>query len=244
MSKRKPEIRIGTSGYQYDHWKNIFYPEKLSKNEWLDYYSERFDTVEINNTFYHLPSESSFDKWKEQAPPGFLYSLKFSRFATHMRKLKNPDELIERFLKLACKLKEHMGPILAQLPPRWHVNPERLSAFFDSVPSDRRWAIEFRDSSWLCEEIYSILRKHNSALCIHDLIEKHPQIITAAWTYLRFHGASGHDGNYSREQLKEAAEKIREYLNRDLDVYVYFNNDVHGYAINNALSLRDMIAAK
>jgi uncharacterized protein YecE (DUF72 family) len=241
MPKRKPEIRIGTSGYQYDHWKAIFYPEKLSKNRWLPHYSKIFDTVEINNTFYHLPSEKTFDKWKEQAPPGFLYSLKFSRFATHMRKLKNPEEPIDRFLKLARKLKEHLGPILVQLPPRWHVNPERLSAFFDAAPSDQRWAVEFRDSSWICEEVYSILRGRNSALCIHDLIENHPQVVTADWVYMRFHGASGHDGDYSQEQLREAAEKIEEHRSQGLDVYVYFNNDVHGYALNNAQSLREMV---
>jgi uncharacterized protein YecE (DUF72 family) len=241
MPMKKPEFRIGTSGYQYDHWKGVFYPEGLSRNKWLQYYSEHFDTVEINNTFYHLPPESSFDRWHEQAPPGFLFSLKFSRYSSHMRKLKNPGEPIVRFMGLAGKLGKHLGPILVQLPPRWHVNPERLAEFLDIAPSANRWAVEFRDPSWLCDEIFSILHRHNSALCIHDMIGNYPQPVTANWVYLRFHGTSGHAGDYSHEQLMKSAEEIKRYLARGLNVYVYFNNDVHGYAIKNALDLRKMI---
>jgi uncharacterized protein YecE (DUF72 family) len=241
MPKKKPEFRIGTSGYQYDHWKGIFYPEGLSRNKWLRYYSEHFDTVEINNTFYQLPPESSFDRWHEQAPAGFLFALKFSRYSSHMRKLKNPGEPIGRFLGLAGKLGEQLGPILVQLPPRWHVNPERLSEFLDSTDSAQRWAVEFRDSSWLCDEIFSILHRHNAALCIHDMLESHPKHMTADWVYLRFHGKSGHAGDYSHEQLKKSAEEIKGYLERGFDVYVYFNNDVNGYAIKNAIDLRKLV---
>ncbi len=238
MAHRKPELRIGTSGYQYKHWRGVFYPERLPQKQWLRYYSEHFDTVEINNTFYHLPSEKSFDQWREQAADGFLYALKFSRYGTHMKKLKDPQEPVERFMKLAERLNGFLGPILVQLPPHWHVDAERLSGFLSSVPPGQRWAVEFRDASWLRDDIYSILQKHNAALCFHDMIEDHPQNVTAQWIYWRFHGTAGHAGNYSREQLRARAEVIKRYLDRGLDVFVYFNNDVHGYAIANALELR------
>jgi uncharacterized protein YecE (DUF72 family) len=241
MSESRPEFRVGTSGYQYDHWKGVFYPAGLAKSRWLDYYSGHFDTVEINNSFYHLPPESSFDQWRKQAPPGFVYALKFSRYATHMRKLKDPAEPIKRFLGVAEKLSNHLGPILAQLPPRWRANPGRLSDFLRAVPASRRWALEFRNRTWLCEEVYAILRKHNAALCVHDLIENHPAPVTADWIYMRFHGTAGHAGNYSTRQIKTEAEKICELLAQGLDVFVYFNNDVHGYALANALELRRFV---
>lgn len=241
MRRPKPELRIGTSGYQYRHWRGIFYPADLAQGRWLAYYSARFDTVEINNTFYHLPSPESFDRWREQAPEHFLYALKFSRYGTHMRKLKDPEEPIGRFMDLARRLDRFLGPILVQLPPHWRINPARLSGFLDSVPSEQRWAIEFRDASWLHDEVYAILREHNAALCVHDLFEDHPHRITADWVYWRFHGTSGHAGDYSPERLRSAADQVREHLARGLDVFVYFNNDVHGHAIANALALRRLL---
>jgi uncharacterized protein YecE (DUF72 family) len=241
MGRRQPELRIGTSGYQYKHWKGIFYPEGLPAKKWLQFYASQFDTVEINNTFYHLPSENSFDQWRDQAPPGFLYALKFSRYGSHMKKLKDPDEPIGRFMALAKRLDGFLGPILVQLPPRWRVDAERLSGFLHAVPSNQRWAIEFRESSWLCDEVYEILSRHKAALCFHDMLENHPRPITADWVYLRFHGTSAHSGCYSREQLGQEAERIKGYLSRGLDVFAYFNNDVHGHAFRNARDLREMV---
>lgn len=237
-----PEFRIGTSGFQYKHWKGIFYPDTLQQKRWLEYYAQRFDTVEINNTFYQLPAERSFDQWREQATPNFIYALKFSRYATHMKKLKDPEEPIQRFMRLASRLNGFLGPILVQLPPRWQADPERLGEFLSAVPAGPRFSIEFRDSSWLREDVYSILRRHNAALCFHDLIENHPREETADWIYWRFHGAAGHTGNYSPQQLAEAAGAVRRYLARGMDVFVYFNNDVHGYAITNALDLRGLVS--
>jgi uncharacterized protein YecE (DUF72 family) len=239
--KRKPEVRIGTSGFQYSHWKGIFYTESLPPRRWLQYYADRFDTVEINNTFYHLPSEKSFDQWREQAVPGFLYALKFSRYGSHMKKLKDPEEPIERFMTLAGRLNGFLGPILVQLPPHWHAHPERLSAFLKSVPAGHRWAIEFRDPTWLREDVYGILREHNAALCFHDMLENHPREVTADWIYWRFHGTAGHAGNYSSGRLGAESKIVQGYLSRGMDVFVYFNNDVHGYAIDNALELRRLV---
>lgn len=244
MRRPKPELRIGTSGYQYRHWRDIFYPSAIPQGRWLAYYSERFDTVEINNTFYHLPSPESFDRWREQAPEHFLYTLKFSRYGTHMRKLKEPEEPIGRFMDLAQRLDRFLGPILVQLPPHWRINTERLSEFLRLSPPGPRWAIEFRDASWLHDEVYAILRERNAALCIHDLLENHPHQTTADWVYWRFHGTSGHAGNYSAEQLQGAADEVRAYLARGLDVFVYFNNDVHGHAIANALDLKRILAGE
>jgi uncharacterized protein YecE (DUF72 family) len=229
--------RIGTSGYQYEHWRGVLYPEGAPKDEWFRHYAERFDTVEINNTFYHLPEASTFDKWRREAPEGFCYALKFSRYATHMKKLRDPAASIAQFMERAERLEETLGPILVQLPPRWRVNPERLDAFLDAAPAGRRWAVEFRDPSWFCRPVYEVLARHGAALCIHDMIENHPRVTTAEWVYLRFHG-DGYTGSYSRHALSGIARRIRRYLAEGRDVYCYFNNDAHGYAVYNAQDLR------
>jgi uncharacterized protein YecE (DUF72 family) len=237
MSLKQGTLRIGTSGYQYDHWKGVFYPEDLPKRSWFAYYAAHFDTVEINNTFYRLPQGHIFTAWRKQTPPGFCYALKFSRYASHLKHLKDPHEPIARFLDRATRLQEFLGPILVQLPPHWNVDVNRLTDFLKAAPSTARWAIEFRDPSWLCEEIYTILRRYNAALCIHDLIPGHPHHMTADWVYLRFHGVS-HDGNYPPQALAAVASEIAQYLADGLAVFAYFNNDAHGYAVQNALALR------
>jgi len=238
MSKtHRGECRIGTSGYEYKHWRGPFYPKGLPQQKRFDYYAERFDTVEINNTFYNLPEASTFDAWRERAPDEFRYALKFSRYGSHMKKLKAPEETIGLFMERARRLKSFLGPVLLQLPPRWKCNPERLDRFLSETPSDARWAVEFRDPSWLCPEIYAILRKHGAALCIHDMIPGHPREITADWTYLRFHG-DHYTGSYSHQFLSAQARRLQDYLDDRLDVYAYFNNDEKAYAVSNALDLR------
>ncbi|MEA3366208.1 MAG: DUF72 domain-containing protein, partial [Candidatus Hydrogenedentes bacterium] len=182
------ELRVGTSGYQYDHWKGVFYPDELSKNEWFEHYASHFDTVEINNTFYNLPETSTFKNWHDRAPNSFRYALKFSRYGTHMKKLKDPDASLGMFLERAEHLKTFLGPILVQLPPHWKSNPDRLDAFLAAAPKRHRWAVEFRDPSWLCESVYTVLREHGAALCVHDMLPDHPEKLTTDWTYLRFHG--------------------------------------------------------
>jgi uncharacterized protein YecE (DUF72 family) len=237
MSAKRGKLRIGTSGYHYDHWKEVFYPRSLPKKSWFAYYARHFDTVEINNTFYHLPQTQSFDMWREQAPPNFCYTLKFSRYGSHLKRLKEPHALIERFLERTSRLRECLGPILVQLPPRWTPDPARLAGFLKAVPSTYRWAIEFRDPRWLCDEVYAILRNSAAALCIHDLIAAHPRHLTADWTYLRFHGVS-YGGSYTHQTLTAQAAQIDQYLADGLDVFAYFNNDAHGYAVQNADDLR------
>jgi uncharacterized protein YecE (DUF72 family) len=230
-------LRVGTSGYHYDHWKGVFYPPGLPKAEWFSHYARQFDTVEINNTFYRLPEATTFEAWREQAPKGFCYALKFSRYGSHIVRLKKPRGTIRKFLARANRLGEFLGPILVQLPPNWKADPERLAAFMKVAPKDHRWAVEFRDMRWLCEEVFAILREHDSALCIHDMIADHPRLVTAKWVYLRFHG-DRYGGCYSPQFLAARAVEIREYLSQGLDVFAYFNNDAEGYAVRNAADLR------
>jgi len=237
MAAKQGRFRIGTSGFHYDHWRAIFYPQRLPKSEWFSYYAERFDTVEINNTFYRLPPASTFDHWREQAPRGFLYALKFSRYGSHWTRLKKPKSTIGKFLKVAERLKKFLGPILVQLPPHWKANPERLDAFLAAAPRSHRWAIEFRNPDWLKEEIYKILEKHGAALCIHDMIENHPRVLTAKWTYLRYHGEH-YSGSYSRQKLGAEGRWIRRQRAAGVDVFAYFNNDAQGFAVKNAADLR------
>ena len=232
-----PQFHIGTSGYQYDHWRGVFYPEDIPKTRWFDHYASQFDTVEINNTFYNLPKPKTFDDWREQSPEGFLYVLKFSRYGSHMKRLKDPEGPIEKFLEGAKRLRKRLGPILVQLPPNWNVNAERLKGFLDTAPSEYRWVIEFRDPSWLCQDVYDLLRDRNAALCVHDMIEDHPREVTADFVYLRFHGEN-YATKYTHQALSVTAQRVRDRLAEGLDVFVYFNNDAHGYAVENALDLK------
>jgi uncharacterized protein YecE (DUF72 family) len=241
ISEDSPKpVRIGTSGFHYRHWKGIFYPDNLPSKGWLAYYARQFDTVELNNTFYRLPPAESFDQWKLQAPRKFDFAVKFSRYGSHVMRLKNAEDVIRRFYERAQRLREHLGPILVQLPPNWNVNARRLSEFLDAAPSSQRWAVEFRDSRWLNQEVFAVLRSHKAALCIHDKIVDHPREITADWTYIRFHGGQ-YDGNYSDAELTAYSGEINGYLRSGFAVYVYFNNDWHGYALRNAATLRALL---
>jgi uncharacterized protein YecE (DUF72 family) len=240
---RRGAFRIGTSGWHYDHWQGVFYPAELPKTEWFSHYARQFDTVEINNTFYRLPKATTFDAWRKQAPKGFCYALKFSRYGSHIVRLKKPRDTIGKFLKRANRLGEFLGPILVQLPPNWKADPERLAAFLEAAPKNYRWAVELRDRRWLCEEVFAILNVHGCALCIHDMIDDHPQLVTAGWVYLRFHGEH-YSGCYSHQFLTARAAEIQDYLSKGLDVFAYFNNDAEGYAVQNATELRRYVMGK
>ncbi|HKJ08601.1 MAG TPA: DUF72 domain-containing protein [Gammaproteobacteria bacterium] len=243
MTTTRGTLRIGTSGYQYPHWRGVFYPPGLPTRGWFAHYAEHFDTVEINNTFYRLPGAEVFDSWRDQAPRGFRYALKFSRYGTHIKRLKDPQEPLQRFLEGAERLGTALGPVLVQLPPRWHVNVDRLAAFAALLPRTHRWALEVRDESWLCREVFAVLKAHNVALCIHDMIAGHPRMLTADFVYLRFHG-DHYRGSYSHQFLVAQADRIADYLARGMDSYVYFNNDDRGYAVANALDLKRYLAAR
>jgi uncharacterized protein YecE (DUF72 family) len=234
---KRGKFRVGTSGYQYDHWVGVLYDKDTPKKDWFSRYAEVFDTVEINSTFYSLPHPKTFDTWRERAPKGFLYVLKFSRYGSHLKRLKSPEDTIGKFLGRASRLGTLLGPILVQLPPNWNADPERLESFLEAAPEDRRWAVEFRDKDWLKPQIFDILRNHDAALCIHDMIDDHPDEITTDWVYLRFHGEN-YDGSYSHRFLTARAEEIGDWLDRGLDVFAFFNNDAHGYAVENARDLK------
>ena len=238
MYPKTAVVRIGTSGYQYKHWRSVFYPNDIPQKRWFEYYAAHFDTVEINNTFYHLPEAHTFEDWRQRSPDGFLYALKFSRYATHLKHLKDPAQPIDTFLERANRLRDHLGPILVQLPPQWNVDVDRLECFLQAVSADNRWAIEFRNPGWLCENVYDVLRKHQVALVIHDLLPDHPVILTTDWVYLRYHGAAGEAGKYSRDYLHRQAEAIRAFQQSGHTVYAYFNNDIGGFAVSNALDLK------
>lgn len=236
-ARSRGRVRVGTSGYQYDHWRDRFYPVELPKRKWLGFYAAAFDTVEINNTFYHLPEEKTFDRWREGTPDDFLIAVKFSRYGSHIKRLKDPEEPIQTFLSRAKRLAPKLGPILVQLPPRWSPNLERLARFLDASPREYRWAIEFRDAAWLTEATFRLLRDHGAALVVHDRVDDHPRELTADWTYLRFHGES-YGGCYSPQFLTAEARRIEDALSRGVDVYVYFNNDLEGHAVDDAMALR------
>lgn len=236
-------FRVGTSGYDYPHWAGIFYPDGLSHREWFAYYARRFDTVEINRTFYGLPDAGTFDAWRERAPAGFLYAVKFSRYATHRKRLRDAPETLATFVGLARRLGDRLGPVLVQLPPRWRADAVRLRTFLRAVSTDLRWAVEVRDPSWLNEEVYGVLRDAGAALCIHDMIEDHPREVTAGWVYLRYHGHR-YAGSYTYQKLTAEAERVAAHLAAGRDVYAYFNNDAGGNAVFDATSLREYVRSR
>lgn len=238
-------VHIGTSGWHYKHWLGSFYPAELPTREMLKFYTQHFSTVELNNTFYNLPKPSAFETWREKTPESFLFAVKGSRFITHMKKLKDPDSSTQKFFDGVERLGPKLGPILFQLPPRWNLNIERLAQFLESLPREHRYVFEFRDASWLVQEVYVLLREHKAAFCIHDLAgEQSPLEITADFTYIRFHGPgkAKYAGSYSTSQLKEWAKRIGEWRRELSEVYVYFNNDIGGHAVNNARQLAESLA--
>ncbi len=243
MGKAAAKIYIGTSGYQYTHWKGDFYPKELPVSKWFEHYSKFFDTVEINNTFYRMASAETFEGWRKAAPQGFCYVIKYSKYGSHNKKLKDPEGHVNYFLDRAVHLKETLGPILVQLPPNWKRNYKRLDDFLKETPKDLRWAVEIRDPDWFSDEFYELLRKHKASLVFHDMIKNHPREITADWIYMRFHGEN-YSGSYTEKELDKIAEEITEYKEGGKDVFVYFNNDLGGHAIRNALTLKEKLGIK
>lgn len=234
---RQAKVWIGTSGYQYDHWEGPFYPEALPRRERFAHYARHFDTVEINNTFYRLPDPATFDDWRQAAPEAFCYALKFSRYGSHLKCLKEPRETIRQFLDRAERLGRGLGPILVQLKPHWSRNLARLKRFLEAIPAGQRWAFEFRDESWLHPQTLELLRTHQAALCVHDMIPDHPRAVTSDWIYLRFHGEH-YAGSYTHQFLTAEARRIAEDVAQGREVYAYFNNDADGHAVQNASDLR------
>ena len=243
------KIRVGTSGWHYAHWRGPFYPDRFPADEMLAFYCQRLDTVEINNSFYHLPDKKTFRAWCQQTPAGFLFSVKASRYITHMKKLKDPQQPLRKFLSHARELGPKLGPILFQLPPRWRRDAGRLRDFLQALPTKHglaslttgRYAFEFRDPSWFHRETYALLEKHNAAFCVFDLAGMtSPKELTADFAYLRLHGPSEfhYQGRYTRRQLAGWLKTIQRWQRQGArTAYVYFDNDQNGYAALNALEL-------
>lgn len=233
---------IGTSGWNYDHWKGVFYPKDLPSDEWLGFYARHFDTVEVNYSFYRLPERETFEKWASETPDDFTFAVKASRYLTHQKKLNEPEEPAARMISHAEGLGRKLGPILCQLPPRWKVNVPRLAHFLSILPTTHRYVMEFRDPSWYTDEVYDLLREHGVALCIMSAPDL-PRIVkaTAPFVYIRMHnGGAETEGNYQDPQLEWWADQVKSFLESG-DVYVYFNNDYKGFAVRNARTLERMV---
>ena len=240
--QRPATCLIGCSGWQYKHWRGDFYPASLATAAWLPYYAERFNTVEINNTFYRLPEASTFDAWRRRAPAGFVFAVKASRYLTHMKKLKDPADPLDLFISRAIKLGNRLGPVLFQLPPRWPVNVERLETFLRMLPRRRRHAFEFREPSWYNDEVFALLAQYHATLCLHDMEgSASGKRVCGPFAYVRFHGPQKYGGTYRDETLDEWAEWLTGRLADGANVYAYFNNDAHGHAPRDAARLRAMI---
>jgi uncharacterized protein YecE (DUF72 family) len=237
------EVRIGTSGWQYQHWKGNFYDAKLPASRMLGWYLRHFDTVELNNSFYKLPSPEAFDKWRASTPSDFVFAVKASRFITHMKKLKDPENALNNLLPRAARLREKLGPILFQLPPGWRVDAGRLRDFLHALPATHRYAFEFRETSWHSDAILQLLHEYNAAFCIFELAGFQSAIeVTANFTYVRLHGPGGkYQGCYPAEALDGWARRIVRWQRKLSSIYVYFDNDQAGYAAKNALQLRERV---
>jgi uncharacterized protein YecE (DUF72 family) len=233
-------IRIGTSGWQYAHWKGRFYPRDLPQRAWLEYYAERFPTVEINNSFYMQPKPASFEGWRDRTPPGFLFAVKAHRYITHLKRLKDPEEPVARFMEGARLLGPKLGPVLYQLPPNFPVALERLEHFLDVIPADVPAAFEFRHDSWNNHDVRALLHAHGCAWVLADRPGwQVPPHVTGGWSFVRFHqGRRTHPG-YLKPKLRAWAEKIAGLEARD--VWVYFNNDTLGAALRDAATLTDLL---
>jgi uncharacterized protein YecE (DUF72 family) len=239
MAKTTPEIRVGTSGWHYDHWIGCFYPPDTPKDRWLEHYAGQFDTVELNNTFYQLPREKNFLRWKEQTGEGFVFAVKANRYITHVKKLKDASAELKRFFRAVNTLGKKLGPVLYQLPPQLHLNLELLEGFLRLLPKRKVAVFEFRHKSWFCDETFEMLRKYKAAFCIHDMPEvPTPRVITANSVYIRFHGPTGcYTGSYTDGMLAEWAGWIEENRKGRRRFYAYFNNDIAGHAVENARQL-------
>ena len=239
------KLYIGTSGWVYHHWWGIFYPEGLAQARWLEFYNQHFTTVELNNSFYHLPSEKAFAAWRERSSEGFVYAVKVSRLITHLKKLRNVEGALENFLSRAMILGGKLGPLLYQLPPNMSRNDRVLEAFLQLLPPGLCHVFEFRHESWFDEGVFDLLRQHQIGFCVYDMPEfTTPIVATADFAYIRFHGSGELYGScYSEAELAEWAKRIVELGQGLTSVYIYFNNDAEAFAVSNAKTLAERLAA-
>jgi uncharacterized protein YecE (DUF72 family) len=236
-------IRLGTSGYSYAHWKRLFY-EGVPAPEWLAHYARVFRTVELNNTFYRLPTPEMVDGWYRSTPAEFLFACKGSRFLTHMKRLLDEGEGIRKYFALVNRLGKKLGPVLWQLPPQMNkADPGRLEAFIERLPAKTPHAFEFRSEAWYTRDVTRVLDRRGAAFCEHDLVQRRPPELTGGWRYLRFHGAEAkYAGRYGKEGLASHVRELMEWGERsDGDAFAYFNNDAHGHALMDALDWSELM---
>jgi uncharacterized protein YecE (DUF72 family) len=236
---------IGTSGWSYRHWRGPFYPTAMAKGaDQLGWYALRFDTVEVNGTFYRLIETDTFRRWREATPEGFVFACKGSRYLTHMKRLKDAEQGVGRFFERVEALDDKLGPIVFQLPGRFKPDRERLRGFVKGLPKGHRYAFEFRDPRWFEPEILELLSRHDVALCLYEFAGAHaPLEVTAGFVYIRLHGPGGaYQGSYDDQALRTWAKRIDGWAKKGLDVYCYFDNDDRGFAPKNALRLHEMLA--
>jgi uncharacterized protein YecE (DUF72 family) len=236
-------IHIGCSGWVYKHWRGLFYPEGLAQKRWFERYAEEFDTVEINASFYHLPKPDTFRKWRDQAPPGFCYAVKANRYLTQAKKLKDCEEPLERMMTATRELGDRLGPMLYQLPPRMKINLERLETFLKILPSGVTNVFEFRNKDWYRPETYGLLERYGASFCVHDMPgSASERIAVGPIAYVRFHGGEGkYWGRYSDEGLLSWTDWLIEQVRQGKSCWCYFNNDIHGHAIQDARTLKSMV---
>jgi uncharacterized protein YecE (DUF72 family) len=238
----KKKIRIGTSGWSYPHWMKLFYPVGWPKSRWLEYYVEHFDTVELNATFYRLPKPKTFEAWKTRTSEHFIWALKASKYITHTKRLKAPEEPLGRFYAAASELKEKLGPILFQLPPSLSFDEKEFESFCQSLNPHLRHTLEVRHPSWITDRLFSVLERYNIAFCIADTAGRYPyyEVATANFVYVRLHGSKKlYASDYSEVELQTWAQKIEAW---GKDTYLYFDNDFGGYAVKNAKRLKGILS--
>ncbi len=243
------EIYIGTSGWSYLHWWNgVFYPKEIKQNKWLEYYTNYFDTVEINSTFYRIPKEKTVENWKNRVPENFTFIVKASRIITHLKRLEGIEETLTNFLNICSGFKEKLGPVLFQTPPSLKISKENLLNLLDIIKNrptynNLKIVFEFRNRTWFCNEIFDILQKTNSSLCFSDMPNfEIDEPVTSDFVYIRKHGAHNkYSSSYSDDELKIEADKIKNWKKKDKNVYIFFNNDAYGYAVKNALKLIEFV---
>jgi uncharacterized protein YecE (DUF72 family) len=238
------DIRIGTSGYHYKHWVGTFYSPKTPASKMLEYYVRHFDTLELNNSFYRLPTIEAFESWRDATPKNFVFAVKASRFITHNKKLKDPENALDNILPRAEHLDKKLGPVLFQLPPKWKINLDRLEGLLKILPREHRYTFEFRELGWMTPEVNRLLERYNSAFCIYELAGYHSSFdVTADFAYVRLHGPEEgkYQGSYSPLQLRAWARRIDKWSAKLKAIYIYFDNDQAGYAAQNALELKKMV---
>ena len=236
-------VRIGTSGWSYGHWREVLYPRGVSARDFLPLYATHFPTVEVNSSFYHLPRSTTVAHWVAVTPSGFCFAVKASSYITYRLRLTRCEQPLAAFLEIAGGFGQKLGPILFQLPPGLHCDLSRLREFISLLPAGLRCAFEFRHKSWYQDGVFTLLSQHHLALCIHDLHgSEAPLEVTAPFVYLRLHGPQrAYTGSYGPEALESWAKIIGGWTAAGRDVYVYFNNDIGGYAVQNARELTALV---